>query len=276
MTAGPQPPSHDEAFWRDYLTRGSSLEHYGRVVFRRVPSEPRCRICAAPFAGIGGPLMRLIGKYPSTANPRMCNSCFAFLSRHHGGAEVDGSMLFADIRGSTTLAESMSPREYHETLERFYAVALQAVFDHDGAVDKFVGDELVAMFFPLLSGERHAAGAVEAARALLRATGHDDPGGPWIPVGAGVNSGRIWFGAVGDGSHTELTAVGDRVNVTARLASEAQAGEILVTAEAAAAAGLDPSLPRRTLELKGKLEATEVVTLRVGPSTPRTGTHAGA
>jgi adenylate cyclase len=99
-----------------------------------------------------------------------------------------------------------------------------------------VGDELVAIFFPLLSGERHAERAVAAAQALLRATGHADPGGPWLPVGAGVNSGRVWFGAVGDGEHTELTALGDRVNVTARLASAAQAGEILVTREAASAA----------------------------------------
>ncbi len=209
--------------------------------------------------------MRLLGKPQSNANPHMCNACFVNLQRHHGGAEIDGSLLFADIRGSTTLAESMSPGAFRDLLDRFYTTATKVVFDHDGAIDKFVGDELVAMFFPLLSGERHAERAVEAAQALLRATGHADPGGPWLPVGAGVNSGRVWFGAVGDGDHTELTALGDRVNVTARLASAAQAGEVLVTTEAASAAGLDPTLERRSLELKGKTEATEVVTLRVVP-----------
>jgi adenylate cyclase len=195
----------------------------------------------------------------------MCNSCFAYLSRHHGGAEIEGTLLFADIRGSTTLAESMSPGDYHVLLERFYSTALKVVFEYDGAVDKFVGDELVAMFFPLLTGERHVARAVDAAQALLRATGHEDPAGPWIPVGAGVNSGRIWFGAVGEGKHLELTALGDRVNITARLASVAKAGEVLVTAEAAEAAGLDPALVRTRLELKGKSEVTDVVTLRVAP-----------
>jgi adenylate cyclase len=241
----------DEAYWRDYLTRGSSAEHYGRLLFKRIPSDPRCRLCAAPFAGPGAPIM--------------CNTCFINLRRHHGGAEVDGSLLFADIRGSTTLAESMSTSAFHELLDRFYTTAIKVVFDHDGAIDKFVGDELVALFFPLLSGERHAERAVAAAKALLRATGHADPGGPWVPIGAGVSSGLVWFGAVGDSEHAELTALGDRVNVAARLASAARAGEVLVTVEAASAAGLDPTLQRRSLELKGKSETTEVVTLRVAP-----------
>lgn len=255
----------NEAYWRDYLTRGSGAEHFGRLLFKRIPSDPRCRLCAAPFAGLGGPVMRLIGKQPSNSNPRMCNACFVNLQRHHGGAEVDMTLLFADIRGSTTLAESMSAGAFHDLLDRFYTTAIKVVFQYDGAIDKFVGDELVAIFFPLLSGERHAERAVGAAQALLRATGHADSSGPWLPVGAGVHTGRVWFGAVGDGEHTELTALGDRVNVTARLAAAAQAGEVLVTVEAASAAGLDPTLERRSLELKGRAESTEVVTLRAVP-----------
>jgi adenylate cyclase len=220
-------------------------------------------MCAAPFAGAGAPLMRLIGKTPSSANPTWCSSCIKFMTKHHGGAEVDGTMLFADIRGSTTLAERMSPGEYHALLDRFYRAATAVVFDHDGYVDKFVGDELVALFFPLLSGERHTARAVGAAQALLRAAGHADPDGPWVPLGAGVHTGRAWFGVVGEGVHVELTAVGDTVNVAARLASVAGPGEILVSAAAAAAADLDPGLERRSLGLKGKELETEVVTLRV-------------
>lgn len=220
-------------------------------------------MCAAPFAGAGAPVMRLIGKRPSEAYPTWCNSCFKFMTKHHGGAEVEGTMLFADIRGSTALAERMPVGEYHALLDRFYTTAASVVFDHDGYVDKFVGDELVALFFPLLSGERHTARAVDAAQALLRAAGHEDPAGPWVPLGAGVHTGRAWFGAVGEGRHIELTAVGDTVNVAARLASAAGPGEILVSAAAAAAAGLDPSLERRSLDLKGKELETEVITLRI-------------
>jgi hypothetical protein len=93
--------------------------------------------------------------------------------------------------------------------------------------------------------------------------GHADPDGPWVPIGAGVHTGVSWFGAVGEGAHVELTALGDAVNITARLASAAGAGEILVTSGAANAAGLDPTLERRQLELKGKHGITDVVTLRV-------------
>ncbi len=261
----PGDPQYDETYWRDFLTHGSPLERVGRRLFKIIPSDPRCQMCAAPFQGAGAPVMRIIGKRRSDANPKMCTSCETFLIAHHGGAEVEGSMLFADIRGSTTLAESMSPTEFRALLDRFYAAATQVVFAHNGAVDKFVGDELVAFFTPLMTGAQHARPAIEAATDLLRATGHGEPGGPWVPVGAGVNSGTVWFGAIGEGSHVELTAVGDEVNVAARLASAAAAGEVLVTAAAARAAGLPThGAERRHLELKGKLEPTDVVVLTVG------------
>ena len=206
--------------------------------------------------------MRLIGKRPSDGNPNVCNSCQKVLMKHHGGAEVDSSMLFADIRGSTAMAERMSAGEFHTFLNRFYTAASESVFAHNGVVDKFVGDELVAVFPPIY-GPDHAGRAIAAAQAILRATGHADPGGPWAPVGAGVHTGRVWFGTVGEGSHVEVTVLGDAVNTTARLASEAVAGEILVSTDAAADAGLDPTLEHRSLALKGKEGVTEVVSLRV-------------
>ena len=261
MTAEQVPGRDNEEFWRDFLTRGDGNERKLRRVFKLIPQSPRCKLCAAPFEGIGAPLMRMIGKRPSSKSPDMCTSCFDFMASHRGGAEIDCSFLFADVRGSTTIAEGMSATEFRGLLDRFYATATAVVVDHDGSVDKFVGDEIVAIFFPLLTGNRHAAQTVEAARDLMRATGHADPAGPWVPVGAGVHSGPAWVGAVGDGPHVELTALGDTVNTTARLASIARAGEILVTTAAAEAAGLDPALERRSLDLKGKGLPTEVVSL---------------
>jgi adenylate cyclase len=240
------------------------MERAGRRVFSRIPSAPRCRMCAAPFAGPGAPVMRLMGKRRSEVNPNWCLSCFTFMATHHGGAEIELTMLFADIRGSTTLAEGMSTAEFHALLDRFYKVAGEVIFEHDGGIDKFVGDEVVAFFFPMLAGERHVQRAVDAARALLLATGHADREGPWVPLGAGVHTGIAWMGAVGEGERTDLTAVGDTVNIAARLASVAAQGEILVTTEAAKAAGLDPALERTPLTLKGKQLVTEVVSLRVG------------
>ena len=126
------------------------------AIFRRLPSNPRCRLCAAPFGGIGGPIVRTLwGKRPADQNPNLCGVCFSFVTSNHGGAEIDMSMLFADIRGSTSLAETMPPGEYRALLDRFYNVAADAVFANDGFLDKFVGDEVVATFVPLL--DRRAA-----------------------------------------------------------------------------------------------------------------------
>jgi adenylate cyclase len=261
-----QTPTTDperEKFWYDYLTRGDSMERRVRRLFRALPHGPRCQLCAAPFAGSAAPVMRMLGKRPADKNPRVCQSCFSFIAKHHGGAEIEATFLFADIRGSTSLAEGMSSSDFHALLDRFYSVASNVVLEHDGGVDKFVGDEVVAMFFPLMSGPDHVGRAVGAATALLRATGHGDPAGPWVPVGAGVHTGLAWVGAVGDEAHTEITALGDTVNTTARLASAAAAGEVLLTIQAAEAAGLDPSRERRTLDLKGKGAPTEVTSIHV-------------
>jgi adenylate cyclase len=265
MPSADQPSSDNEAFWREYLTRGDANETKLRRVFRMLPHGPRCKLCAAPFAGAGAPLMRAINKRPALKNPTVCNACFDNIEKHRGGAEIEGSYLFADIRGSTALAERLPPIEFRTLIDRFYARTSQVVFDHDGGVDKFVGDEIVAFFLPVTSGPDHAAHAVAAGLAILRSTGHADDRGPWVPVGVGVSSGPAWVGVVGDEKRIDITALGDNVNVAARLGGAAKAGELLVTADAASAAGLDPSLERRSLDLKGKSTATEVVTMTVAP-----------
>ena len=220
-------------------------------------------MCAAPFGGIGAPLMRAIGRKPAENNPNICGICFTFVSTHHGGAEITLSLMFADIRGSTSLAETMPAKEYRALIDRFYNVAADAVFEHDGFLDKFVGDEVVASFAPLLAGEQHAARAIEAAQALMKATGNGQGETPWAPLGAGVHTGTAWMGAVGEGHAASITVLGDVVNVASRLAALAPAGEILVTTDAAMAASIDPTLPRHMLDLRGKLQQTEVISLRV-------------
>jgi adenylate cyclase len=265
MTARPPGDDYSEEFWREFLTKGSPMERAGRRVFSRIPHGPRCRMCAAPFEGPGAPVMRLIGKRRSEQTPQWCNSCFTFMSRHHGGAEVELTFLFADVRGSTPMAERMDSAEYRQLMSRFYETAADVLFQYDGAIAQFVCDEVVSFFLPALAGERHAARGVDAALALLRATGHAEAGGPWLPLGAGVHTGLAWIGTVGAGTRTEFTALGDTVNTTSRLASAAAAGEIIVSAYSATAAGLDPTLERNQLDLKGKEAATEVVTLTVRP-----------
>ncbi|MCA1569871.1 MAG: adenylate/guanylate cyclase domain-containing protein [Chloroflexi bacterium] len=207
--------------------------------------------------------MRAIGRRPWDKNPNYCGYCFNILSSMRGGAEIDCTLLFADVRGSTQLAERMSPREFHALLTRFYAAAARELVAHDGIVDKFVGDEVVGIFIPALAGEHHAQRAIDAARRLLDVTGNQPGRAAWLPLGAGVHSGTAYVGAVGEGQHTEFSALGDVVNVAARLASAAGGGEILVSDATAEAGGLQVAeLQRRSLELRGKSTRTEVVVLR--------------
>jgi adenylate cyclase len=213
--------------------------------------------------------MRMINLGPWEKNPRYCRGCYQDIDANHGGAEVELSLLFADVRGSTGLAERMTPRDFSDLLNRFYEVAARVLVEREAIVDKFVGDEVVGLFVPGMSGLDHASKAIDAAVALLKATGHGSAARPWIPIGAGVHTGVAFVGSVGDTGVTDFTALGDTVNTTARLASVAGAGEILVTRAAADAAGLIGELEQRRLELRGRTEPIEIVVLRVEGSLAR-------
>jgi adenylate cyclase len=234
----------------------------GRRFLRLIPSSPRCKLCAAPFAGPGAPVMRLMDRGPWAKNPSICGFCFKKLERGRGGAEVELTLLFADIRGSTTLGESMGAASFHGLMGRFYQEMTRILVAHDAVVDKFVGDEVVALFIPVLAGTDHVGRAVEAAREMLSATGHGEPAGPWAPLGIGIHTGPAYVGTVGD-TVTDFTALGDTVNVTARLASAAAGGEILVSADASALTGLPTDLETRHLTLRGRQQPLDVRVLHV-------------
>ena len=227
-----------------------------RRVNRSIPSEPRCKLCDSPF-GRPGSLLRFVGFGPSRLNRRICSGCIHALEKRPGGAEIELSLLFADARGSTALAEHMGAEEFSKLMARFYGAAATAVDQRNGIVDKFVGDQVVALFIPGFAGADHAADAIAAARELLTTTGHGE-GEPWIPLGAGVHMGVAFVGTVGEGDARDFTALGDSMNTAARLASSAAAGEILVSSAAAKASQLDTAgLEARTLSLRGRTESVE-------------------
>jgi adenylate cyclase len=255
-----------EEYWRMALTGEMPGLQRSRAILGRLPSTPRCKLCSAPFGTPGVVLMRIVGGGPSKLNRRICRFCIGTLDEKPGGAEVPVSLLFADVRGSTALAEELAPGEFSRVLARFYGAAARVVDRWDGIVDKFVGDEVVALFIPALAGDDHASRAISAARELLDETRSD--GTPWIPVGAGVHSGVSFVGVVGEGDALDFTAVGDPVNTAARLATIADAGEILVSASAAEEGGLDTAgLERRSLSVRGREEPVDVVV--VGPDRRR-------
>jgi adenylate cyclase len=246
--------------WRRVLSGDLGQLKYFRAVLGKIPAGPRCKLCAAPLKPPGSVVLRPFGFGPSRLNRRLCRACFRTVDKKPGGAEIEISLLFADVRGSTTLAEHIPAQEFSQLISRFYGTAARVVDKWDGIVDKFVGDEVVALFVPGFAGEEHAARAIDAARELLRETGNADGGEPWLPVGAGVHTGIAYVGRVGEGDACDFTAVGDAVNTAARLASSARAGEILVSTSAAEAAGLDAGgLEARNLELRGRDESVDAV-----------------
>jgi adenylate cyclase len=145
------------------------------------------------------------------------------------GAEVELSMLFADVRGSSKLARSTSTLEFTQLMDRFYRSSMDVLVQHDAIVEKFVGDEVVGLFLPFLAGPHHAERAVEAARALITSVGYGSPAGPWLPLGVAVHTGPAFVGIVGSQDARDFTALGDPMNIAAHLAAKAAAGEILVT-----------------------------------------------
>jgi adenylate cyclase len=257
-------PTREEE-WYKRLTEGEPISRRLYHLYGLLPSDPRCKLCAAPFKGPGGFLMHLFGRDQSRYNPRFCEKCEVF--EHPGGAEVPLTMLFADVRGSTKLAEQMSVREFSRLISRFYAVASHVLIQTDAMVDRLMGDQAIGLYLPGFSGPEHPRRAIEAAHDLLRLTGHREDKGPWLPVGVGVHTGTAFVGVVGDENSTaDFTALGDNVNITARLASEAGPGEVLISNAAYSAAHLQlGNLERRQMELKGKSEPIEVHVLRVVP-----------
>lgn len=252
-----------DAMWRGILEGTDPRYRNWRGWLQRLPASHRCHMCAAPFRGPLAPVMRFMGRAPWGRNPNYCKRCFVMMESHGGGAEIQCSLLFADVRGSTGIAEGMSATDFRHLMDRFYRVASHVLYEQDGIIDKYIGDEVVAIFIPALAQDAHAERAVAAARALLVATGHGEPGGPWLPVGAGIASGVAYVGAVGSGEHVEFTALGDIVNTAARLAGAAAAGEILVTIPALERANIEPfGLEHRSLDLKGKSVQVEVAVLR--------------
>ena len=208
--------------------------------------------------------MRAVGREQSRYNPRYCEPCAQF--DNPGGAEVVLTMLFADVRNSTTIAEGMSPRDFSRLMNRFYNVATDVLVRTDAMVDKLVGDEVIGLYIPGFAGPAHPQKAIRGAERLLQQTGHGDKNGPWLPVGVGLHTGVVYAGVVGGeaAKPKDFTVLGDNVNIAARLASQAGPGEIVISDETYAAAGLElGQLPRQQVELKGKRKATGFRVMRI-------------
>jgi len=238
-----------KVWWFWFTTSAFDTDKRLRRIFRTLPHDPRCKFCYAPFQGVDGIIVRaLFGKQRSVMNPRFCNMCEEASRKFPGGAEVEMSMLFADVRGSTALSEKMRPAEFSQLINRFYTGTTNAIIQEDGLVEKLAGDAVAAFWGAGFAGPNYVGRTIKVAQNLSKVMAQQE-----IPVGIGVHSGVAYFGAMGtaDGL-TDISAIGDEVNTAARLASKAAAGEIIVSEQALKEAGIDGSeLESRSLELKG-------------------------
>lgn len=236
--------------WKQFFsTDAFGVDKHLRKFHRLLPRDPRCKFCLAPFEGLGAAVVKvLFGKQRSLLNPNFCNMCEEAARQFPGGNEVEMSMLFIDVRGSTALSETMSPTEFSQLINRFYTGATRLIAEEDGLVGKLAGDAVSAFWGVGFAGPNYVQRTVKVAQNLVH---HME--GQGIPVGIGVHWGVAFFGSMGTAHGvTDITALGDEVNTAARLASKAVAGEIIISEQALEQAGIDGSqLEARCLELKG-------------------------
>jgi adenylate cyclase len=251
--------------WRAILTGSDPGLRRLRAFWGRLPGTPRCKVCAAPFRGPGRIATMAIMHGRAPGNPLLCGMCMHGLRKRPGGAEVEGTVLFADVRGSTGIAEGRSAREFRGLLQTFYEICSSAVDRHGGIVDKFMGDGTMALFLPVTAGQAHARQALGAARAILARVARSPLAAGGVGVGCGVHTGAMFVGTTGTGDRLDFSALGDTVNVAARLGALAGAGEVLAGRAAWEASGEDGLRPEvRRITVAGRSAPLEVVRLAVG------------
>lgn len=174
------------------------------------------------------------------------------------GAEVEVTMLFADIRGFTAMSERHTPREMVRTLNEYFEVMVDVLFRHGGTLDKYVGDEIIGLFGAPVALADAPLRAVHCGLDMLRALEEfnrlrADKGEEPIHIGIGINTGPVIAGAIGSSQTLQYTVIGDAVNVAARLCSVAGPGEIIISESTRSSCG--PVLrieARAPVQLKGK------------------------
>jgi adenylate cyclase len=210
--------------------------------------SPQAKICKGcwqqmrlpvPLRGPVAIPFRMFGIRPSRMNPNTCTICELMFTRvmKARNITVDVSVLFVDLRGYTTLAQSLPADALSSLLDAFYDECAAAIWEFDGLLNKTIGDAIMAIFnFPIRHHD-HPERAVLAAREVQRRCGarrelRDADGASLgvgeIGVGIGIDCGEVSFGEFGR-SHRDLTAIGTVVNTAARAQSAAEAGQILVT-----------------------------------------------
>ncbi len=181
------------------------------------------------------------------------------------GVRLPITVLFADIRGFTAIAERFAPHEVVGFLNEYIGVVTPILLRHDGCIDKLLGDGVMAVFGAPIVRSDHVAQAVQAAVELQDALVNIQSLGGLLRVGVGIHTGEAVVGNVGDVHVQDFTAIGDTVNVAARMQELARPGEVLATAEVYdQVAATYPHAPSWQAQLEGRNQPVTVYRLRGG------------
>jgi adenylate cyclase len=156
------------------------------------------------------------------------------LQLEKGGALSEITLLFADIRGFTPMSEKRGPQEIVRMLNEYFELMVDVVFKHQGTLDKFVGDEIIALFGAPVPMPAAELSAVECALDMLKVLKEFNrirvaEGNEEIRIGVGINTGTVVTGAIGSSRALQYTAIGDAVNTASRLCGHAGPDQVLVS-----------------------------------------------
>ena len=181
-----------------------------------------------------------------------------------GGTKRPVVVFFSDIRGFTTLSETMNPDQIASLLTEYFTEMVEVIFEHGGTLDKFMGDAIMALWGAPISHaddvDRAMHAAIEQQRTLATLNQKwIGEGRPALEIGIGITFGEVFAGNIGSDRRLEYTVLGDAVNTASRLCSNAGPGEILISEPLYRGLATPPGVePLEPLELKGKSHAVPV------------------
>ncbi len=219
--------------------------------------------------------LRLLGVKISRMNPNLCTICETMFTKVKRRKQIiiPATVLFADLRGYTTISEAASSGDVVNMLHGFYDGCASAIWERDGIVNKFIGDAVLAIFnFPIMR-EDHVQQAVTAALDIQKRCSQRNGlvvGGASVGVGIGIHTGPASIGEVGM-AYKDFTIIGSVVNTASRIQGAASAGEVLVSKDVyESVADLFPNSESRVCQLKGIEQPLTLYRLVSRSEQPRT------
>lgn len=220
------------------------------VLARESPPSTHCRVCGAALAGALAYVSLVLGVRRSPRNPNLCNRCSAHM---RDGEVLEITALFADLSGFTQLTQRLGAEQTSTIVDAFLRGASQAIQRHDGFVDKFIGDAVMAVFNAPIHRDDHTRQAVATAIEIQqRMAALSLRFGVELRASVGVARGPARLGRVGSDDDSSFTALGEAVNLASRLQGAARPGQIAVDARTLAEVAVAfPDAPTESVDLKG-------------------------